>query len=292
MINDVRTRYRVSEGQHFSLSDIDSAGTGDGALTKESAQRALKKRAEELAGLQERLYAEHRRGLLVILQGMDTSGKDGVVEHVMKGVNPLGCSAHSFKAPTQQELDHGYLWRSQVKIPSRGHIGIFNRSYYEDVLAVRVRAGALAEEDIPPGLVKDDIWQRRFADIRAFEDYLGNIGIVPLKFMLHISKDEQKRRLLARADDPEKRWKFNPADVVDRRLWLDYEAAYEDAIRHTATANAPWYIVPSDRKWFSRLVVGSVIVEALRKLDPRFPEPTPADLAAIATARQELLAEE
>lgn len=292
MTNDLHTRYRVSEGQQFSLSDIDPADIGGGTLTKESAQRALEKLAEELTGLQERLYAEHRWGLLVILQGMDTSGKDGVVEHVMKGVNPLGCSAHAFKAPTPQELDHGYLWRSQVKTPSRGHIGIFNRSYYEDVLAVRVREGALAEERLPPSLAKDDVWQRRFADIRAFEEYLGNIGIVPLKFMLHISKDEQKRRLLARADDPDKRWKFNTGDVADRRLWLDYQAAYEDAIRHTATADAPWYIVPSDQKWYSRLVVGSVIAEALRKIDPKFPELGPKDLEAIEAARRELLAEE
>jgi len=284
---DLATRFRVSDGESVRLSAVDPSGTE--GLNKAEAGPLLEAGVERLIALQERLYAEHRWALLIILQGMDTSGKDGIVKHVTSGVNPLGCTATSFKAPTQHELDHGYLWRSQVALPRRGHIGIFNRSYYEDVLAVRVRKDALAEENLPPGLVTDQIWQQRFADIRAHEAYLTNNGIVPLKFMLHISKDEQKRRLLARADDPEKQWKFDPVDVADRRFWNDYQHAYDDAVRQTATEQAPWFVVPADHKWFARLVVASVIIDTLDGLDPTFPTISSSDRKAMEAARQELL---
>ncbi|WEK04360.1 MAG: polyphosphate kinase 2 family protein [Candidatus Devosia phytovorans] len=291
MTADLAQRYRVQNGKGFSLSDIDPADRGGNGLDKAKAKPLLEAGLKELVGLQERLYAEHRWALLIILQGMDTSGKDGVVKHVMAGVNPLGCMAHAFKAPSRNELDHGFLWRSQMLIPGRGHIGIFNRSYYEDVLAVRFREVALAEEGLPPSLVTDDIWERRFGDIRAFETYLGNVGIVPIKVMLHISPGEQKKRLLARADDPGKHWKFNAADLDDRRLWKPYHSAYEDAIRRTATATAPWYVVPSDHKWFSRLVVASITIDTLKGLDLHFPEQTKAGREAMEAARRQLLAE-
>jgi PPK2 family polyphosphate:nucleotide phosphotransferase len=284
---DLANRFRVSDGESFRLSDIDPSATV--GFSKAVAGSLLEAGVERLIALQERLYAEHRWALLIILQGMDTSGKDGIVKHVMSGVNPLGCTATSFKAPTQHELDRGYLWRSQVALPRRGHIGIFNRSYYEDVLAVRVRKDALAEENLPPGLVNDQIWQQRFDDIKAHEAYLANNGIVPLKFMLHISKDEQKRRLLARADDPEKQWKFDPADVADRRFWKDYQHAYDDAVRQTATEQAPWFVVPADHKWFARLVVASVIIDALERLDPTFPTINSSDRKAMKAARKELV---
>ncbi|RYG57991.1 MAG: polyphosphate kinase 2 family protein, partial [Alphaproteobacteria bacterium] len=271
-------------------ADIDPGETA-ADLDKASAKPLLENGLKELIGLQERLYAEHRWAVLIILQGMDTSGKDGVVKHVMAGVNPLGCSAIAFKAPSQTELDRGYLWRSQKAVPGRGHIGIFNRSYFEDVLAVRVRADGLAAENLPTKLVTDDIWQRRFADIRGFENYLGNVGIVPLKFMLHISPQEQKRRLLARADDPDKRWKFNAGDVVDRKLWPQYQLAYQDAIRNTATKTAPWYVVPSDHKWFARLVVASVVIDTLKRLDPQFPKQSDDERRAMDGARKELFDE-
>jgi PPK2 family polyphosphate:nucleotide phosphotransferase len=286
---DLATRFRVSDGESFRLSDVDPSGTE--GLSKAEAGPLLEAGVERLIALQERLYAEHHWALLIVLQGMDTSGKDGIVKHVMSGVNPLGCTATSFKAPTRHELDHGYLWRSQVALPRRGHIGIFNRSYYEDVLAVRVRKDALAEENLPPGLVTDQIWQQRFEDIKAHEAYLANNGIVPLKFMLHISKGEQKRRLLARADAPEKQWKFDPVDVADRRFWKDYQHSYDEAVRHTSTDKAPWFVVPADHKWFARLVVASVIIDALEKLDPKFPIISSSERQAMEAARKELLGE-
>ena len=286
---DLANRFRVSGGDSFRLRDVDPSGTE--GLSKGAAEPLLEAGVKRLIELQERLYAEHQWALLVILQGMDTSGKDGIVKHVMSGVNPLGCTATSFKAPTRHELDHGYLWRSQVALPRRGHIGIFNRSYYEDVLAVRVRKDALAEENLPPSLVTDQIWQQRFEDIRAYEAYLANNGIVQLKFMLHISKDEQKRRLLARADDPEKQWKFDPVDVADRGFWKEYQHAYGDAVRHTSTEKAPWFVVPADHKWFARLVVASVIINALEKLDPKFPTLSSSGRQAMEAARTELLNE-
>jgi PPK2 family polyphosphate:nucleotide phosphotransferase len=257
-------------------------------LDKSSAKPILKAGLRQLIGLQERLYGEHRWALLIILQGMDTAGKDGVVKHVMAGVNPLGCEAHSFRAPTREEHDHGYLWRCQRAVPGRGHIGIFNRSYYEEVLAVRVRRDAVAEENMPVSLTDGDIWRRRFSDIRAFETYLGGVGIVPIKVMLHISADEQKRRLLKRADTAAKRWKFDPADVADRRLWREYQTAYEDAIQKTATTAAPWYVVPADHKWFARLVVARIIIDTLQGLDPRLPSQNEDQQKAIEAATHEL----
>lgn len=289
MMPNLGERFRWSDGAGLRLRDVSPDDTA--GLDKEAAGPKLEAGIKRLIALQEKLYAEHRWALLIILQGTDTSGKDGVVKHVMSGMNPLGCTATAFKAPTQHELDHGYLWRSQIAQPRRGHIGIFNRSYYEDVLAVRVRDGALESESLPEVLVDEAIWRRRFEDIRAHEKYLANNGIVPLKFMLHISKDEQKRRLLTRADDPSKHWKFAAGDVADRRLWARYQDAYEDAIRHTATDYAPWFIVPADHKLFARLVVASAIIATLERLDPQVPTLTSAQRSQLDQAREELMNE-
>jgi PPK2 family polyphosphate:nucleotide phosphotransferase len=290
-VTDFLKCYRITDGGKFNLDQIDPAESGGPDLDKEKAQPLLAEGIEQMVKLQERLYADHRWALLIILQGMDTSGKDGVIKHVMSGVNPLGCTAHSFRAPTQQELDHDFLWRSQALLPRRGHIGIFNRSYYEEVLVVRVREDQLAAENLPAELVTKDIWRQRFEAINAHETYLSQNGIVPLKFMLHISKDEQRKRLLARADDPEKQWKFSAGDVADRQLWDQYQNAYEDMVRKTATEAAPWYVVPADHKWFARLVVVSAIIDALNELHLKLPQLTPQARADMEKARLQLLAE-
>jgi PPK2 family polyphosphate:nucleotide phosphotransferase len=288
---DVFKRFRVRDGRKFRLADFDPADTGGLDIEKGESKTLLAEGVERLTKLQERLYAEHDWALLVILQGMDTSGKDGVVKHVMSGVNPLGCVAHSFMAPTQDELDHDYLWRCHIALPPRGHIGIFNRSYYEEVLVARVHPDLLAKQKIPSRLVNEDIWKQRFQDMVAYEEYLSRNGIVPIKFFLHLSKEEQRRRLLERAENPEKHWKFSMSDVAERRLWDRYMEAYEDMIRHTATADAPWHVVPADNKWFTRLVVAAAIEHVLAKLDPKLPRLAPAALAELEEARQALLAE-
>ncbi|HEV7719352.1 MAG TPA: polyphosphate kinase 2 family protein [Arsenicitalea sp.] len=291
MLSGLTKRYRVRKGHSFRLADIDPADTAGLRLEKDEAQALIAAGVEQLNRLQGRLYAEHQWALLIILQGMDAAGKDGVVKHVMSGVNPLGCSAHSFKAPSQQELDHDYLWRHHVVMPRRGHIGIFNRSYYEEVLVVRVHKELLAAEGLPPKLLHEDIWNQRFEEISAYERYLARNGIIPLKFFLHLSKEEQRRRLLERADDPEKQWKFSMSDLADRQLWDQYMAAYEDTIRQTASKQAPWHVVPADNKWFTRLVVASTIVETLEKLDPKPPKIDPEAKAELTKAREALLAE-
>jgi PPK2 family polyphosphate:nucleotide phosphotransferase len=228
--------------------------------------------AAQADGLQERLYAQDRWSVLLIFQAMDAAGKDGTIKHVMSGVNPQGCEVHAFKAPSSEELDHDFLWRTTKLLPRRGHIGIFNRSYYEETLVVRVHQNILAKQQLPPELVTKNIWRERFEDINAYERYLSRQGVVIRKFFLHVSKDEQKKRFLERLDKPEKHWKFSPADVGERTHFAAYMSAYEDMIRHTATDASPWFVVPADRKWFTRLIVSAVIIDAIQSLDPRFPE--------------------
>ena len=244
-----------------------------------------------LGEMQQRLYANGRWAVLVALQGMDAAGKDGVVKHVMSGVNPQGCEVHAFKQPSEEELDHGFLWRAASRAPRRGHIGIFNRSYYEDVLVVRVHPELLERQRMPRELVTKHIWKERFKDICGFERYLARNGIVVVKFHLRISKEEQRRRFLARLDEPAKRWKFSMSDVAERKRWGRYMAAYEDMIRHTATGHAPWYVVPADNKWFARLVVAAALVHALESLDLDVPKVEGKALRELLRARKALLNE-
>jgi len=263
--------YCVEGGKHFRLKDFNPADT-DGFRSKERATAALQKSLEQLADLQDKLYAQDQWALLLIFQGMDASGKDGVIKHVMSGVNPMGCQAYSFKAPSSEEQQHDYLWRTMQRIPERRRIGIFNRSYYEEVLIVRVHPALLQNEKIPPSLVTKKIWQERFEDMCAFERYLTRNGIVVRKFFLNLSRKEQAKRFLARLDEPEKNWKFSAADIHEREYWDDYMHAYEDMIQNTATPAAPWYVVPADNKWFTRLVVASAIIDTLEKLNLSYPK--------------------
>jgi PPK2 family polyphosphate:nucleotide phosphotransferase len=282
-------RYRVSEGRGFRLKDVDPGDTlrldaGD----KERAKKWLRQGVEALADLQDRLYAQNRWALLLIFQAMDAAGKDGAIKHVMSGVNPQGCQVFSFKAPSTEDLDHDYLWRCAKCLPERGRIGIFNRSYYEETLIVRVHPEILERQHLPPELVKRSIWKQRYGEIRNFEQYLTGNGIVVRKFFLHVSRGEQRRRFLARIDDASKNWKFSAADALERRYWRDYMNAYEDTIRETATPEAPWYVVPADNKWFTRLVVAAAVVEALDGLDLKYPRVTRAQRKQLAAARAEL----
>ena len=287
--SDILKRYRIRKGDSFKLTDIDPDDTAQLDIEKVEAKALLAEGVKRLAKLQERLYAEHQWAILVILQGLDTAGKDGVIRHVMSGVNPQGCNVHSFKAPSQLELDHDFLWRAAVALPRRGHIGIFNRSYYEEVLVVRVHPELLERQSLPPKLITKNIWNERYEDINAFERHLARNGIVPIKFYLHISKKEQRKRLVARIDDPDKRWKFNHGDLEERKVWEPYVEAYDEMIRGTATADAPWYVVPADHKWFTRLVVSTAIVERLEAIDPKFPTLDEAQLRELDTARTGLM---
>ena len=282
-------RFRVAHPRRFRLSDVDPAETA--GFTKESADRMLAKHPPRLADLQERLYAEDSWALLIILQGVDAAGKDGVIKHVMAGLNPQGCTVHPFKAPTADQLDHDFLWPAAMRLPPRGDIGIFNRSYYEEVLIVRVHDDLLRKQRLPAELVTGRIWKERFADINAFERHLVRSGTVLVKFHLRISKQEQKRRLLARLDEPAKRWKFSRQDLAERKLWDRYMDAYEDMIRNTSTPEAPWYVVPSDNKWFARLVVSTAIVNALERLDLSFPKFNRAALRSMMRTRKALAAD-
>jgi PPK2 family polyphosphate:nucleotide phosphotransferase len=282
---------RVDHPKRFRLADIDPADSFGLDIEKDEAQTMLAEGVKRLADLQERLYAQDRWALLVILQGVDTAGKDGVIEHVMSGVNPQGCQIHSFKAPSEEELDHDFLWRNITRLPERGRIGIFNRSYYEEVLVVRVHPEILAGQKLPPELVTRNIWQHRFKDIQAFERYLARNGTAILKFHLRISKEEQRRRLLARLDEPAKRWKFSMRDVAERKLWDKYMDAYEDMIRHTSTPEAPWHVVPTDHKWFAHLAIAATIVERLERLDLQFPKVEGRALAEMRKVRKALMAE-
>ena len=263
--------YCIERGKHFRLKDYDPADTG-GIRSKERATAALQKSLEQLADLQNKLYAQDQWALLLIFQGMDASGKDGVIKHVMAGVNPMGCQAYSFKAPSSEEQQHDYLWRTMQRIPERRRIGIFNRSYYEEVLILRVHPDLLNNEKIPPALITKKIWKERFEDMCAFETYLTRNGIVVRKFFLNLSKKEQSKRFLARLDEPVKNWKFSAADIHEREYWNDYMDAYEDMIRNTAKPAAPWYVVPADNKWFTRLVVASAIIDTLEKLNLNYPK--------------------
>ncbi len=262
--------YRVEDAKQFRLRDFDPADTGK-LRSREQAAAALQKGVAQLSELQDKLYAQDRWALLLILQAMDAAGKDSVIKHVMSGVNPQGCQVYSFKAPSTEELNHDYLWRTMRAVPERGRIGIFNRSYYEEVLVVRVHSELLKNERISPSLITKKIWDHRFEDICAFERYLTRNGIIVRKFFLNVSKKEQKQRFLARLDQPEKNWKFSIADIHEREYWDDYMRAYEDMIRNTATPEAPWYVVPADHKWFTRLVVAAAVVDTLEGLDLAYP---------------------
>jgi PPK2 family polyphosphate:nucleotide phosphotransferase len=285
-------RYRIDDGRKFRLKDVDPADTaGFTSEDKPRAKEALQTGVEALAELQDMLYAQDRWALLLVFQAMDAAGKDGAIKHVMSGVNPQGCEVYSFKGPSATELDHDYLWRSHLRVPERGRIGIFNRSYYEEVLVVRVHPEVLAGQKLPPSLAGKDLWEQRYQDIRHFERYLGRNGVVVRKFFLHVSRGEQKRRFMERLDEPEKNWKFSAADVAERGHWKEYMRAYEDAIRATATEEAPWYVVPADNKWFTRVVVAAAIIDALGGLDLHYPRVDKEKRKALAAARRKLSAE-
>jgi PPK2 family polyphosphate:nucleotide phosphotransferase len=279
--------FQVVDGSHFRLKDFNPAETL-GLKSKEHARKTLDRGIARLAELQEKLFAQDRWAILLNLQAMDAAGKDSTIKHVMSGVNPQGCDVHSFKAPSPEELQHDFLWRTSRVLPERGKIGIFNRSYYEEVLAVRVHPEFLASKKIPASLIKDNIWEKRFEDINALERYLGRNGIVVLKFFLHLSKEEQKRRFLERLDLPGKNWKFSINDVLERRHWEKYMRAYEDMIRNTSTKHAPWYVVPADHKWFTRLVVAETLIEAMENLDLSFPKIDAAKRKELKKARAAL----
>jgi PPK2 family polyphosphate:nucleotide phosphotransferase len=262
--------FRVTNGRRFQLKDFSPDDTG-GIGSKDEAAKLLVRGVESLCELQEKLYAQGTWAILLIFQAMDAAGKDSTIKHVMSGINPQGCQVSSFKAPSAEELTHDFLWRTTLRLPERGHIGVFNRSYYEEVLVVRVHPEILGAQRLPPAVVSKRIWQERFEDIAGFERHLHRSGVAVLKFFLHVSKDEQKKRFLERLDTPSKNWKFSLGDVRERGLWREYMDAYEDMIRHTATPEAPWFVVPADHKWFARLVVSAAIVDAMKKMDLRFP---------------------
>jgi PPK2 family polyphosphate:nucleotide phosphotransferase len=264
------TPFRITSGRRFRLSDHDPADTG-GLESKDKAADLLARGLESLREQQEKLYAQGTWAVLVILQAMDAAGKDSTIEHVMSGVNPQGCQVSSFKAPSADELAHTFLWRATARLPERGHIGVFNRSHYEEVLVVRVHPEILGAQRLPPAVMSRRIWRKRFDDIAAFERHLARNGVAVVKFFLNVSKDEQKKRFLERLDIPAKNWKFSTGDVRERARWRDYMAAYDDMIRHTATPDAPWFVVPADHKWFTHLVVSTAIVEAMKGLDLEFP---------------------
>jgi PPK2 family polyphosphate:nucleotide phosphotransferase len=281
--------FRITRGKHFRLADHDPAGT-DGIQSKEAAQKWLERGVERLSQAQEKLYAQNQWAVLLVFQAMDAAGKDGTIKHVMSGVNPQGCEVFSFKSPSAEELNHDFLWRTTVRLPERGRIGIFNRSYYEEVLVVRTHPEFLAKQNLPPALLTPHLWRERFEDINAFERHLCRNGVVIRKFFLHVSKAEQRRRFLDRLEKPEKNWKFSSADLQERGRWDQYAAAYEDMIRHTATPHAPWFVVPADHKWFTRLIVAEAVVDALESLDLKFPKVSKAHRLELAEARRRLKA--
>jgi len=280
--------YRVDDGKHFQLKDFDPADTGP-LRSEEHGNEKLQKDVARLEDLQGKLYAQDRWAVLLIFQALDAAGKDGTIKHVMSGVNPEGCQVYSFKAPSEAELQHDFLWRTTQHLPERGHIGIFNRSYYEEVLVVRVHSQLLKNEKLPPPLVTKDIWKERFEDIRNFERHMSRNGTVIRKFFLHLSKKEQKARFLARLDEPKKNWKFSADDIREREYWDDYQDAFEQMIRHTATKHAPWYVVPADNKWFTHVVVAAAIVETLEELGLSYPKVDAAKRKELQAARQTLV---
>ena len=282
--------YRIDKGAKFKLKNVDPGDTGDlDSEDKPRAQEALVIGRAALADLQDRLYAQDNWSVLLIFQAMDAAGKDGAIKHVMSGVNPQGCEVYSFKAPTSHELDHDYLWRTHTRVPERGRIGIFNRSYYEDVLVVRVHPELLEAQKLPPSCRGKDVFDDRYRQIRDFERYLAQNGVAICKFFLHVSKDEQKKRFLERLDRPEKNWKFSANDARGREFWKDYMRAYEDAIRETSAPCAPWYVVPADNKWFTRVVVASAIIDTLAGLDLKYPEVSKTQRKELAEVRRTLL---
>ncbi|HOK77301.1 MAG TPA: polyphosphate kinase 2 family protein [Verrucomicrobiota bacterium] len=283
--------FRITNGAKFRLKDVDPGDTLDFSPDDkaELKERLAANGIRMLAALQDKLYADDKWAVLLIFQAMDAAGKDSTIKHVMSGVNPQGCQVFSFKAPSVEELDHDYLWRCVTRLPNRGHIGIFNRSYYEETLVVRVHPELLEKQKLPPQLVGKQIWKERFADIRHFERYLTHNGIVVRKFFLHVSKKEQKRRFLERIEDPDKNWKFSASDIAEREHWDEYMAAYEDMIQNTATPEAPWYVVPADNKWFTRIVVAAAIIETLADLDLKYPQVGPAKQKELAAAKRALL---
>jgi PPK2 family polyphosphate:nucleotide phosphotransferase len=282
--NKLAKPYRVDDGSKFRLKDFDPGDTGH-LHSKEHAAEILERGITSMTELQDKLYAQDRSALLLIFQGMDAAGKDGAIKHVMTGVNPQGCQVYSFKTPSSEELDHDFLWRSTRSLPARGHIGIFNRSYYEETLIVRVHPDVLKSERLAPSLVGSDFWKHRFDDINSFERYLAHNGTVVRKFFLNLSKKEQKRRFEERLDNPAKNWKFSAADIHERGFWPDYMNAFEETIRATATKHAPWYVVPADNKWFTRAVVAAVIVDALEDLKLAYPKVDAAQRKQLRAAR-------
>jgi PPK2 family polyphosphate:nucleotide phosphotransferase len=284
----ITSLYCVTDGKKFQLTDFDPADT-NGIKSKKAAESMLERGSLILAEMQERLYAQDVWALLLIFQGMDAAGKDGAIKHVMSGVNPQGCDVHAFKAPTNEELDHDFLWREHKVMPSRGKSGIFNRSYYEEVLAVRVHPHLLRAEKLPEELISKHIWEDRYEDINAFETFLTRNGVVIRKFFLHISKDEQKKRFLERLEDAKKNWKFSMDDIRERKFWDDYQGAYEEMVQNTATKRAPWFVIPADNKWYARLVVASAIIEALDGLDLQFPDVDKEKKKELQEIREALL---
>jgi len=278
--------FRITDGKEFKLRHIDPEDTlGLKSEDKPKAQEALKNGVELLAELQDKLYAQDKWSVLLIFQAMDAAGKDGAIKHVMSGINPQGCQVYSFKAPTSEDLDHDFMWRCLKRLPERGRIGIFNRSYYEETLIVRVHKEILEKQKLPEKLVTKHIWDERFQDIRNFEKYLTRNGTIVRKFFLHISKEEQKKRFLERIDNPDKNWKFSSDDTKEREYWDNYMKAYEDMIRNTATKDSPWYVVPADNKWFTRLVVAAAVIETLASLELEYPEVGEEKLKELAEAK-------
>jgi len=287
---DVSKPFRVTDGKGFRLKDINPRDTlAFKSEDKPREQEALATGVQALSILQDMLYAQDRWGVLLIFQGMDAAGKDSAIKHVMSGVNPQGVEVYSFKAPSAEELDHDYLWRCMKRLPERGRIGIFNRSYYEEALIVRVHPEYLAKEKLPPELITKDIWKDRFHNIRSFERYLVRNGIVIRKFFLHVSKKEQKKRFLERVENPTKNWKFSTSDIEERKFWDQYMEAYEEMIRHTATKEAPWFVVPADNKWFTRVIVAEAVIDALTSLNLSYPKVGKEKLGELAAAKRALM---
>jgi PPK2 family polyphosphate:nucleotide phosphotransferase len=300
MANNIKTEnlrkfikpYRITEGKNFKLKDIDPGDTGD--FDKDDKVRiteTLEEGIKVLRTLQEKLYADDKWGVLLIFQAMDAAGKDGAIKHVFSGINPQGCQVTSFKSPSSEELDHDFLWRCTKNLPERGRIGIFNRSYYEEVLVVKVHPEFLAAQKLPAEVSDGNLWKKRYQDISQFEKYLHNNGILVLKFFLHVSKKEQKERFMERLDNPDKNWKFSTADVKERQHWDEYQEAYEEMIRNTASEHAPWFVVPADKKWYTRAVVAAAVIEAIDSLNPQFPKLDEKKLADLASARKALMNE-
>jgi len=287
-VTKILDRYRVTKGRDFRLKNYDPGDTAALEMEKTEAEALLKQGVVRLAEMQDKLYAQDRWSVLCIFQAMDAAGKDGVIRHVFSGVNPQGCQVHSFKAPGAMELDHDFLWRHSIALPERGRIGIHNRSWYEEALVLRVHPELLAKQKLPPSLIGKKIWDERLEDIAAYERYLARQGTVVLKFFLNVSQDEQKKRFLSRIAEPEKNWKFSPNDVAERAHWDDYMKAYQAAISATAAPHAPWFVVPADAKWFTRLVVVAAIIEALEKLDLHYPAVTKEQRTALAVAKKSL----